>query len=86
MDEPFASLDENLKNDMRTLLKELIRWQPCTTVFVTHDIREAIQLSERIAILKGRPCHISRMVNPDPAQSLDENYLKRIADSILNDL
>jgi NitT/TauT family transport system ATP-binding protein len=86
MDEPFASLDEHLKNDMRTLLKDLIHWQPCTTVFVTHDVKEAIQLADRIVILKGRPCCICRTVNPDITQTSDVNYIKRIADSILEDL
>ncbi|MDD4802227.1 MAG: ABC transporter ATP-binding protein [Syntrophomonas sp.] len=83
MDEPFASLDENLKNDMRALLKELIHWQPCTTVFVTHDIREAIQLADRIVVLKGRPCNISQIIEPDSTRTLDENYIKQVTDSIL---
>jgi len=86
MDEPFSALDEHLKNDMRTLLKDLIQWQPCTTVSVTHDVKEAIQLADRIVILQGRPCTISKTLKPDPTQVSDMNYVKDLADSILENL
>ncbi len=58
LDEPFTGLDENLKNDMQELLISLEQWHCCTTVLVTHDINEAIKLSDRIVVVEGRPCEI----------------------------
>jgi ABC-type nitrate/sulfonate/bicarbonate transport system ATPase subunit len=60
MDEPFSALDEHLKQQMRTMLKRLIQWQACTTVFVTHDIKEAMLLADRIIVLRGQPCRIEK--------------------------
>ena len=53
MDEPFSSLDANLREDMRELVKELQREGGYTTVFVTHDQEEAVMLADRIALLEG---------------------------------
>ncbi|KAF1084301.1 Sulfate/thiosulfate import ATP-binding protein CysA [Sporotomaculum syntrophicum] len=85
MDEPFSSLDENLRQAMRELLKSLIQWNPCATVFVTHDVREAIQLADRIIVLKGRPCQIVREINVDAGQSGEESYQKNLAEIILQE-
>lgn len=52
LDEPFSSLDENLRQDMRTLLLELQREYKITTILVTHDREEALSLSEKIALMK----------------------------------
>lgn len=52
MDEPFSALDpisrENLQNDLIDLMKRLHK----TTVFVTHDMQEALKLADRICILR----------------------------------
>ncbi|MGI6412776.1 MAG: ABC transporter ATP-binding protein [Syntrophomonadaceae bacterium] len=82
MDEPFSSLDENLKQDMRVLLKSLIEWQPCTTVFVTHDIMEGLQLADRIIVLKGRPCQIVQSIELEIDQASNEEYLKLLAQEV----
>ncbi len=85
MDEPFSSLDDTLRLAMRELLKSLIKWQPCATVFVTHDIKEAIQLADRIIVLKGRPCQIVREIRPDTSRIYEESYQKLLAKSIIED-
>ena len=41
LDEPFSSLDENLREDMRNLVKDLHRSFGMTTIMVTHDREEA---------------------------------------------
>src|SRR5690625_5871833 len=52
MDEPFSALDpisrEMLQDDLVTLMKDLNK----TTVFVTHDMQEALKLADRICIMK----------------------------------
>lgn len=53
LDEPFSSLDENLRQDMRALLLELQREYKITTILVTHDRAEALSLSDKIALMKN---------------------------------
>ncbi len=52
LDEPFSSLDEELRLDMGELLLELQRESGLTTVMVTHDTKEAKRLSDAIAYMK----------------------------------
>jgi osmoprotectant transport system ATP-binding protein len=51
-DEPFAALDPITRLDLQRLFLELRRSVRKTALFVTHDIREAIMLASRIALLK----------------------------------
>lgn len=51
LDEPFASLDENLRVEIRTLVRVLQRKLGITTIFVTHDRAEAAAMAHRIAFL-----------------------------------
>lgn len=51
LDEPFSSLDVNLRKDMRDLVLELQREYKITTILVTHDHEEALTMSDRIAFL-----------------------------------
>jgi putative spermidine/putrescine transport system ATP-binding protein len=51
LDEPFSSLDENLRQDMRQLVLDLHRAFDMTTVLVTHDQQEALMMSDRIAVM-----------------------------------
>lgn len=58
LDEPFIGLDEALKTEMQDLLLGLKNWHMCTSIMVTHDIREAIKLGDRIIVIDGRPVRI----------------------------
>lgn len=51
LDEPFSSLDENLRQKMRELVIALHRELGLTTILVTHDQEEALVMSDRIAIM-----------------------------------
>lgn len=82
LDEPFTGLDENLKNDMQELLISLEQWHVCTTVMVTHDINEAIKLSDRIVVVQGRPCRIILDVYPQSDRLLLPDYATQIRQSI----
>lgn len=55
MDEPFSALDEITRAEMRFLLLELWRDTQATVLFVTHNIDEAIVLSDRVVVLAGQP-------------------------------
>ena len=55
LDEPFGALDAKVRKDLRRWLREIHDRTGHTTVFVTHDQDEALELSDRIAVLeKGR--------------------------------
>jgi ABC-type Fe3+/spermidine/putrescine transport system ATPase subunit len=55
LDEPFSALDENLRGEMRALLRRIQRRLGVTTIFVTHDQGEAAEIAHRIAfLLNGR--------------------------------
>ena len=51
LDEPFSSLDEDLREDMRELVLSLHREFAVTTILVTHDQREALAMSDQVALL-----------------------------------
>ncbi len=51
LDEPFSQLDAALRHEMRTLVRELHDESEVTTVFVTHDQDEAVELADEIALM-----------------------------------
>lgn len=53
LDEPFSSLDENLRLDMRELVLDIQKKLSLTTILVTHDKDEALSMSDKIAIMKN---------------------------------
>ena len=55
MDEPFASLDEPLAWRLRGRLHALWRRRRSTVLFVTHDLKEALSLADRVLFLSSRP-------------------------------
>jgi NitT/TauT family transport system ATP-binding protein len=55
MDEPFASLDEITRADMRHLLARLCEPLNTAVLFVTHSLAEAVYLSDRVVVLSSRP-------------------------------
>ena len=58
MDEPFASLDDPLAWRLRGRLHELWRRRRSTVLFVTHDLKEALSLADRVLFLSPRPGRI----------------------------
>lgn len=84
LDEPFSGLDEEIKRDMQELLSSLGQWHACTTVMVTHDLKEAVRLSDRIVVLRGRPCQIIRDLHLEPEQRYQASYIQRM-EKVLSD-
>jgi putative spermidine/putrescine transport system ATP-binding protein/spermidine/putrescine transport system ATP-binding protein len=52
MDEPLSALDENLREQMRREVNNLQQLLGVTTIFVTHDQREALSMSDKILVMK----------------------------------
>lgn len=65
LDEPFAALDDVLRNRLNELLLELVAERPRTVVFVTHNVAEAIFLSSQIAVIGQGKVH-ALLRNPLP--------------------
>src|SRR5690606_23147778 len=53
LDEPFGALDARVRKDLRRWLRELHRETGVTTVFVTHDQDEALELADRVVVMQG---------------------------------
>ncbi|TFF22118.1 ATP-binding cassette domain-containing protein [Jiella endophytica] len=58
LDEPFVSLDEQTAGRLRRLLTEVWSARPTTALMVTHNLREAVELSDRIVFLTERPARV----------------------------
>jgi NitT/TauT family transport system ATP-binding protein len=58
LDEPFASLDAITRAEMQEWLAAALRTDPRTVVLVTHDVEEALYLSDRVAVLSARPARV----------------------------
>jgi sulfate transport system ATP-binding protein len=65
LDEPFGALDAQVRRDLRRWLRELHDRAGVTTVFVTHDQEEALDLADRVAILRD-----GELVQLGPPQQL----------------
>jgi NitT/TauT family transport system ATP-binding protein len=59
MDEPFGALDAQTRNEMQRFLLRLWRTLRPTVLFVTHDVEEAILLSDRVVIMTARPGNVA---------------------------
>lgn len=65
LDEPFSALDYQTKLKVCDDVSNIIRNEKKTAILVTHDIAEAISMSDRIIILSKRPANIVKIINID---------------------
>ena len=79
LDEPFSALDAITKENIHQWYIDVMAQLNLTTLFITHDMEEAILLSDRIYVLKGRPAGLSaEIINdlPRPRDPLSEGVLR----------
>ena len=63
MDEPFGALDAITREGLQETLAQIYESEPHTVVFVTHDVQEALLLSDRVCVLTARPGRVSALVD-----------------------
>ncbi|HLZ57598.1 MAG TPA: ABC transporter ATP-binding protein [Ktedonosporobacter sp.] len=74
LDEPFGALDALTRLSLQMWLLDLLQTLHSSVLFITHDVREAILLSDRIYVLSARPAHVLRVVEVDlPRPRLQEH-------------
>jgi NitT/TauT family transport system ATP-binding protein len=75
-DEPFSALDESTASKLRAEFLRLVKENGKTAVFITHSISEALEIGDRIVVLK-RPAMIAYDVKIDRDTSADERLAIR---------
>jgi ABC-type nitrate/sulfonate/bicarbonate transport system ATPase subunit len=88
MDEPFGALDSITRLTMRRELLRIWEAERNTIIFVTHDIDEAVQLADRVAVMSDRPATIQQIVTidiPHPRDLSAPRYLE-LRSGIFNQL
>jgi NitT/TauT family transport system ATP-binding protein len=76
LDEPFASLDMFTREELWLALQDLWLARKPTVILVTHDLREAALLSDRVLVMSARPGHIvaERVVDLPRPRTLEMSY------------
>jgi sulfonate transport system ATP-binding protein len=86
MDEPFVSLDAPTARQIRNQLYSLWRHRPHTVLFVTHDLREAIALADRLIFLSSAPMRVVSdiPVTIDKDERNDASKIENFRQHLLN--
>lgn len=82
LDEPFSALDTLTKSNMHKWYMNIIEQIKLSTLFITHDIDEAILLSDRIYILGGSPATITHEIIISPSDIRNSNLM--LSENFLN--
>jgi ABC-type nitrate/sulfonate/bicarbonate transport system ATPase subunit len=71
LDEPFASLDAITRAEMQSWLASVLREDRHTVLLVTHDVEEALYLSDGVLVLSPRPASVADRIEIDAPRSED---------------
>jgi len=86
LDEPFSALDIGLKQELQHLLMDLVVTKKLSICFITHDLAEAIKLSDEILVLDADPGRIVKQIVLDkPRQERDDGYIFSTTKQLLQD-
>ena len=88
MDEPFGALDAMTRDALHTELEDLVRQRGLTVLFVTHNVREAARLADRILVLSPRPGRVTATFDVDIARPrrIDSPEVSSLAATITEQL
>ena len=88
MDEPFAALDAQTRDMLHTELQEILQKTGTTVLFVTHNVREAFVLGDRVLLLSSRPGRLKKDMRcelPRP-RHIEDYALVEVVREVLTDL
>ncbi len=74
LDEPFSALDTITKGKIHKWYLDVMEKINLTTVFITHDINEAVLLSDRIYIMTGKPGEVQSEMKIETPRSQRQDY------------
>jgi NitT/TauT family transport system ATP-binding protein len=74
MDEPFSALDAQTREKLQRDLQRIVLESGTTTVFVTHDIREAAFQADRVVVMSARPGCVARIFPVDEPRPRTAEY------------
>jgi NitT/TauT family transport system ATP-binding protein len=77
MDEPFASVDEQIRRSFQEDLLRLLSEERKTVLFVTHSIEEAVYVSDQIVILTRGPGRVTKAVRPQVPRDGTPDQIRR---------
>ena len=89
LDEPLGALDAFTRMNMQDMIMDLWKKHNMTMIMVTHDVDEAIYLSDQVVVMSARPAKVEQVINIDLSrprkrgQDVFMNYRKEILE-ILN--
>ena len=88
LDEPFSSVDAFTRMHLQDLLLAIWQQESTTMVLVTHEIDEALYLSDRVLVLSGRPARLRAEVRVEVARPRDRRsaQLARLKAGVLTEL
>jgi NitT/TauT family transport system ATP-binding protein len=91
MDEPFGALDEQTRMLLGDQIIKIWKDLQQTTLLITHNITEAVQLSDRVAVMSYRPGRIKRIIDidlprPRTSEMISDERFGRLVGNIWQDL
>ena len=84
LDEPFGALDSITKSSMQKWLLDIRKKVTSTILLITHDIEEAILLSDRIYVISNKPSSVSMEIVVDRDRIGDVEYSFKLKKDILD--
>ncbi|MFV0480484.1 MAG: ATP-binding cassette domain-containing protein [Campylobacteraceae bacterium] len=86
LDEPFGALDIGIKKELIEILKKYLRENNAAMFFITHDISEAVKLSDRILLLKAEPGMVAKeFILNTKKEDRDEEFVLLFTQKMLSD-
>ena len=82
MDEPFASVDAQTRADLEDLVANVHRTLEMTILFVTHDLDEAVYLSDEVLVLSKSPSHVVERIEVTLPQERDQVLTKQTTEFV----
>jgi NitT/TauT family transport system ATP-binding protein len=88
MDEPFAALDAQTRDLLHDELERIWAETGCTVIFVTHNVREAVRLGDRVVLFTFRPGRIKRefLIDLPRPRHLEDASVAKMAGEVLKEL